>query len=94
MKIKCIMCTSYRMIENIFCPNPKANNIKIISLNFIELRKELKTEYVFKTNSDTEVLLASYIVWGKKCLSKLNGMFSFAIYDTHDKILFAFVCPV
>ena len=32
---------------------------------------------------------APFIFWGKDCLSKLNGMFSFAIYDTHEKTLFA-----
>jgi asparagine synthase (glutamine-hydrolysing) len=57
--------------------------------NFIELKKELEGKYDFKTNSDTEVLLASYLVWGKKCLSKLNGMFSFAIYDKKNEVLFA-----
>lgn len=57
--------------------------------NYIEIREELKHQYSFKTNSDTEVLLASYIVWGKDCLSKFNGMFSFAIYDTISKTLFA-----
>jgi len=57
--------------------------------NYVELKEELKHKYIFKTNSDTEVLLAGYIVWGKDCLSKFNGMFSFAIYDTINKILFA-----
>lgn len=55
--------------------------------NYLELKKEL--DYDFKTNSDTEVLLAVYIKWGKNCLHKLNGMFSFAIWDTIDKKLFA-----
>lgn len=57
--------------------------------NYVELKEELKNKYTFKTNSDTEVLLAGYIVWGKNCLSKFNGMFSFAIYDIKDKSLFA-----
>ena len=56
--------------------------------NYIELKAELN-EYEFKTNSDTEVLIAAYIKWGKQCLSRLNGMFSFAIWDTKDKTLFA-----
>jgi len=55
--------------------------------NYIELKKEL--DYPFKTNSDTEVLLAAYIKWGKGCLGKLNGMFSFAIWDCVEKKLFA-----
>ncbi len=57
--------------------------------NYIELKAELKAEYDFKTASDTEVLLAAYIKWGAMCLSKLNGMFSFAIWDNQEKKLFA-----
>jgi len=58
--------------------------------NYIELRKELKKlGYTFQTKSDTEVLLTSYIAYGPQCLSKLNGMFSFAIYDTKTGHLFA-----
>ena len=57
--------------------------------NYKELREDLKESYDFKTKSDTEVLLASYIVYGKDCLNKLNGMFSFAIWDTKNKSLFA-----
>ena len=55
--------------------------------NYIELRKELN--YNFKTSSDTEVLFAAYLKWGEGCLHKLNGMFSFAIWDQHEKKLFA-----
>lgn len=57
--------------------------------NYKELNKELKASYDFKTNSDTEVLLAAYITWGNKCLHKFNGMFAFAIWDSKEKILFA-----
>ena len=55
--------------------------------NYLELRKQLS--YPFKTNSDTEVLLAAYLKWGKDCLHKLNGMFSFAIWDSKEEKLFA-----
>ena len=55
--------------------------------NYIELKKELN--YPFKTHSDTEVLLAAYLEWGEGCLHKLNGMFSFAIWDTKEETLFA-----
>ncbi|PWG04282.1 asparagine synthase (glutamine-hydrolyzing) [Polaribacter aquimarinus] len=55
--------------------------------NYLELRSELN--YCFKTDSDTEVLLAAYLKWGKDCLHKLNGMFSFAIWDSEKKKLFA-----
>ncbi|WP_372938822.1 asparagine synthetase B [Seonamhaeicola sp.] len=56
--------------------------------NYLELKNELKN-YPFKTASDTEVLLAAYIKWGEDCLHKLNGMFSFAIWDTHTNCIFA-----
>jgi asparagine synthase (glutamine-hydrolysing) len=44
--------------------------------------------YFFKTQSDTEVVLAAFIRWGNNCLSRFNGMFAFAIYDTTEKKLF------
>jgi asparagine synthase (glutamine-hydrolysing) len=50
--------------------------------NYKEIREELKLEgYVFKTNSDTEVLLNAWIEWGVEGLIKFNGMFAFAVYD-------------
>ncbi|TFY99676.1 asparagine synthase (glutamine-hydrolyzing) [Ramlibacter rhizophilus] len=57
--------------------------------NFIELRDELSREGVaFRTHSDTEVLLAAYRHWGTDCLSHLNGMFAFAIWDEARQELF------
>lgn len=50
--------------------------------NYKELRSELKKiGYKFKTESDTEVLLNTYIEWGQDCLTRLIGMFSFAFFD-------------
>jgi len=50
--------------------------------NYIELRETLlKLGYKFKSHSDTEVLLYSYREWGENCLNKLNGMYSFTIYN-------------
>ncbi len=57
--------------------------------NYLELKNELKKEYNFKTNSDTEVILAGFKKWGKKILNELNGMFSFAIWDKKNQVLFA-----
>lgn len=58
--------------------------------NYIELRDELQTlGHVFNTNTDTEVLLASYIQWGEDCLNKFNGMWAFVIYDRDTKTIFA-----
>ncbi|MCD4744517.1 MAG: asparagine synthase (glutamine-hydrolyzing) [Desulfobacteraceae bacterium] len=56
--------------------------------NYIELRKELKHKYQFKTGTDTEVVLAAYQEWGENCLHKFNGMFAFVIYDTKLKEIF------
>lgn len=50
--------------------------------NFTGLRHELVSHgHVFRTRSDTEVLLRSYLQWGADCVSRLNGMFAFAIWD-------------
>jgi asparagine synthase (glutamine-hydrolysing) len=57
--------------------------------NYKELKEELNPHYNFKTSSDTEVLLAAFIRWGKECLQKFNGMFSFGIWDSKEKKLFA-----
>ncbi|NLJ42866.1 MAG: asparagine synthase (glutamine-hydrolyzing) [Bacteroidales bacterium] len=58
--------------------------------NYIELRNDLKSlGHSFKTNSDTEVLLASYIEWGEDCLHRFNGMWAFVIYDRIQKRIFA-----
>ena len=57
--------------------------------NYIELRKELKKKnYSFETNSDTEVLLKSYIEYGEKCVELFIGMWAFAIWDNKKKKLF------
>lgn len=57
--------------------------------NYIELRTELQNKgWRFKTKTDTEVLLKSFLEYGERCLYKLNGMFSFAIYDSLKHVLF------
>ena len=57
--------------------------------NYIELRSELQAKGVrFRTNSDTEVVLAAYIFWGDDCVERFNGMFAFAIWDTDEEVLF------
>lgn len=58
--------------------------------NFMELRNEIYPEgHGWRSNSDTEVVLAAYRKWGKDCLSRFNGMFAFAIWDRDSKTLFA-----
>ena len=56
--------------------------------NYQELRQVLKGFYSFRTSSDTEVLLAAFLHWGQNCLHKLNGMFSFGIWDNVSKTFF------
>ncbi len=57
--------------------------------NYIELRTELiALGHHFISQSDTEVLLKAYREWGISCLQKLNGMWSFIIYDKAKQILF------
>ncbi len=56
--------------------------------NYKELKNELNHKYNFVTDSDTEVLLYSYIEYGKDCLKDFRGMFSFAIYDEIEDKLF------
>ncbi len=57
--------------------------------NYIEVAEQLRREGVnFQSKSDSEVLLQAYRQWGTDCLSRLNGMFSFAIYDGEKKRLF------
>ena len=56
--------------------------------NYRELRRELEEEGVqFRTDGDTEVILAAWARWGADCLSRLNGMFAFALYDAHEREL-------
>lgn len=51
--------------------------------NFQEIKLELQRKGIhFNTHSDTEVVLKAYMHWGKESISKLNGMFAFAILDT------------
>ncbi|MFZ1787617.1 MAG: asparagine synthase (glutamine-hydrolyzing) [Saprospiraceae bacterium] len=57
--------------------------------NFIDIRNQLLAlGYVFRTSSDTEVILASFHHYGNKCLQYLDGMFAFVIYDKETKNLF------
>lgn len=75
-------------------PMHYANNRYTITFNgeiynYIELRKTLqKKGYQFKSNTDTEVLLALYDLKKEACLNDLDGMFSFAIWDEQKQELF------
>jgi asparagine synthase (glutamine-hydrolysing) len=57
--------------------------------NYRELRDELTSKgHVFRTQTDTEVLLAAWAEWGEDCLPRLNGMFAFALWDEKERALF------
>jgi len=58
--------------------------------NTDELREDLKKRgYIFETDSDTEVLLYSYIHYGEECAKMLNGIYAFVIWDSMRQIVFA-----
>ncbi len=58
--------------------------------NYVEVREELEKEgYIFRTQSDTEVILAAYDFWNDECIEHFDGMFAFAIWDEKEKELFA-----
>src|SRR5882672_4221069 len=57
--------------------------------NYRELREQLTSKgHTFRTQTDTEVLLAAWAQWGEDCLSRLNGMFAFALWDNNERALF------
>ena len=57
--------------------------------NYLELREELtKFGYSFRSETDTEVILAAYDYWGEDCVNHFNGMWSFAIFDKKNNKLF------
>ncbi len=63
--------------------------------NYMDIKHELQRAehgtkhlpYIFKTDTDTEVLLAAYIRWGIDCVNRFNGMFAFSIWDTVEQKL-------
>lgn len=75
-------------------PMPSADGRLHISYNgeiynYRELRTELaRRGHRFRTEGDTEVILAAFAQWGPACLSRLDGMFAFAIFDAADQSLF------
>ena len=57
--------------------------------NYLEIKEELLSfGYKFHSETDTEVILASYDKWGEECVTKFNGMWAFAIYDRKKNIIF------
>ena len=75
---------------------PFVNDKKTIDLvfngeiyNYIEIKKELESKGIlFKSQSDTEVIMRSYEFWGIKFVNKLKGMFSIIIFDRVNSKIF------
>ncbi|MDC0304901.1 asparagine synthase (glutamine-hydrolyzing) [bacterium] len=58
--------------------------------NYRELRTELVSKgYGFETETDTEVVINSYLEYGRECLTKFNGMFAFSLWDENNQLFFA-----
>lgn len=56
--------------------------------NYLELRQALEENgFVFKSDSDTEVIFNSYIQWGIGCLNKFNGIFALCIFDKRSGVM-------
>ena len=57
--------------------------------NYRELREQLQNKgHQFHTQTDTEALLNAWIEWGEDCLSRLNGMFAFGLWDEMERALY------
>jgi asparagine synthase (glutamine-hydrolysing) len=57
--------------------------------NFHEIRAELEgLGHIFRSLTDTEVILHAYEQWGQRCLERFRGMFAFAIYDKQQESIF------
>jgi asparagine synthase (glutamine-hydrolysing) len=58
--------------------------------NYVELREELESRHGrrFVTRSDTETILHAYAVWGERCVERMNGQWSFALWDRKRRRLF------
>ncbi|MCC0668352.1 asparagine synthase (glutamine-hydrolyzing) [Clostridioides sp. ZZV14-6153] len=84
----------FDVIDVIHGVKPFEKDGKVIVLNgeiynSCEIKEELiKKGYSFSTDSDIEILLTSYIAFGKNCVHKIKGMFSFIIYDKKDESIF------
>jgi asparagine synthase (glutamine-hydrolysing) len=57
--------------------------------NYVELREELRAKgHRFRSETDTEVILAAYREWGERCVERFNGMWAFVLWDADRRTLF------
>ncbi len=71
-------------------PRKEKNNVLVFNgeiYNFKELKKNYLQDSNFETNGDTEVLLKMWIKYGSKCISYLDGMYAFALWDSKNLFL-------
>lgn len=61
--------------------------------NFLELKEEL-SDYPFRSNCDTEVILAAYLKWGIACVERFSGMFAIALADRRDGKVYLLRDPI
>lgn len=76
------MTAVYEGKKYIICYNGEIYNTTELKKDLVECGAE------FFTDCDTEVLLWSYIIWGRECVKKLNGIFAFIVYDESKRELF------
>ena len=74
-------------------PMPSADGRLVIVFNgeiynFASIKAQIGMDYPWQSESDTEVILASYLKWGPDCVQKFHGMFALAIWDRLEKSLF------
>lgn len=69
--------------------NGELYNYKSLKLDLSRsVRGQEQESWFFRTNTDTEVIIAAYARWGVECLHKFNGMYAFALWDNEKKELF------
>ncbi len=90
-----LSANAHQPMSNEACPECGRRNSSVFITyngevyNFKEIRSVLENKgHIFRSNSDTEVVLHSYEEWGEKCIEKFSGMFAFAVWDEKRQRLF------
>ena len=81
----------HQPMESASCSFAQEGQVSIVYngeiYNYRELKKELP-EYPFRSNCDTEMILAAYLKWGISCVERFNGMFAIALYDRKEQAVY------